>query len=133
MPYLRRLPRIPPTGRVTVRLTIEQRNLLLAAAVPLALGHTLARAAVRKGKLALTLKRDGLDRLILAAAAAQAPGRAADRELGRLLAYLESLADRFEEPSDRSELRTEEEADAPVSPATSPGLNLEAHDSDEIG
>ena len=103
MPYLRRLPRIPVSGRVTVRLTVDQRNLLLALAAPSlppSLGHALSKASVRNGRLALELKRDALDRLILAAAATRAPGKAVDRELVKLLAYLESLADRFEEPDD---------------------------------
>lgn len=103
MPYLRRLPPIPLNGRVTARLTPDQRNLVLAVAtLPPSLAHALAHASVRHGKLTVELKRESLDRLILAAAATRAPGRAADRELVKLLAYLESLADRFEEPPEEA-------------------------------
>jgi hypothetical protein len=99
MPYLRRLPRIPLNGRVTARLTLQQRDLLLALpSIPKELGAGLAHAAVRNGKLGLELKRAGLDALIMSAGSARPAGKAADRELARLLDYLESLLERFEEP-----------------------------------
>jgi hypothetical protein len=107
MPYLRQLPRIPATGKVAVRLTPAQRDLLLGSSrLTRETGHLLHRAPVRKGKLEVRLGRDALDTLILAGAAAipAAPASRAERELARALdtfvGYLENLSDRFEEPAE---------------------------------
>lgn len=99
MAYLRQRPRIPATGRVTVRLTPAQRDLFIgSAATPKNLSHALHRAAVREGKLAVRLDRELLDTLILAAAKLPAADRKSERSIETLLRYLESLADRFAEP-----------------------------------
>lgn len=104
MPYSRRLPRIPSTGRIAVRLNTAQRDLFVHdPAVPKNLGHALHRAPVREGKLALRLSREELEALITAAAKAPAPDRQAERSMSALLKYLESLLDRFAEPPETSE------------------------------
>lgn len=99
MPYSRQRPRIPPTGRVTIRLTPPQRDGLLAQAnLPQSLGHALRRAPVRRGELSLRITRAELEAIIVAAAGAAVPDRAAERALATFLRYLESREDRFGEP-----------------------------------
>jgi hypothetical protein len=101
MPFSRRLPRLAPTARVTVRLTPPQRDLLLAAPhLPRDLGHALHRATVRAGKLQVGVNRAELETMIRSVAAAPIADRAADRNLRALLDYLESLEDRFVEDRD---------------------------------
>jgi hypothetical protein len=107
MPYLRQLPRIPATGKIAVRLTPAQRDVLLGSSrTPRDVGHRLHRAPVRKGKLEVRVGREALDALILIAAAAipTAPASRAEREQARALdtfvRYLEDLSDRFEMPEE---------------------------------
>jgi hypothetical protein len=107
VPYQRQLPRIPATGKVAVRLTPPQRDLLLnSSRTPRGVGHLLHRAPVRKGKLEVRVGRESLDTLILVAAAAipTAPASRAERETARavdtFVRYLENLSDRFEDPSE---------------------------------
>lgn len=104
MPYSRQRPRLAPTGRITVRLTPAQRDLLLASShTPKDVAHALHRASVREGKLGVRVTRASLDALILAAAQLPTVDREAERALDGLLRYLESLADRFADPPDTRE------------------------------
>jgi hypothetical protein len=99
MPYLRRLPRLSPTARISVRLTTEQRDLLIASAsIPKDVAHALHRAAVAQAKLKVSMGRQDLDSLISGAAKIQSADPDIERTLSALLDYLESLADRFEDP-----------------------------------
>lgn len=101
MPYSRQQPKIAANGRIGIRLSPEQRDLLMRAPeVPRGLGHLLHRAPVRKGRLELRVTRDELDCLIAGAARTSVTGRQAERELNVFLGYLEDLADRFAEPED---------------------------------
>jgi hypothetical protein len=105
MPHSRRLPAVPATGRVAVRLDTAQRDLFIhAKGTPANLGHLLHRAPVRNGKLTVRLSRAELNALIGAAADVTAPDKKTERALDTLLRYLEGLEDRFEEE------QTEEEA-----------------------
>lgn len=72
--------------------------LLGTASTPKQLGHALHRAAVRRGELTLRVTREELDALILSAANAAVPDRAAERALATFLRYLESMEERFAEP-----------------------------------
>ncbi len=106
MPYSRQRPRIPPTGRVTIRLTPAQRDVLTAQAnLPQRLGHALHRAPVRRGELSLRVTRSELDAIIVAAAGAAVPDRAAERALATFLRYLESMEDRFGEVEEEDDGR----------------------------
>ena len=101
MPYQRRRPRIPATGRVTLWLNPAQRDLFVHSPdTPRALSHALHHAPVQKGKLTLRVTRDALDALIAAAAKFAPQSRDEDRALATLLRYLESLEDRFAEDVD---------------------------------
>jgi hypothetical protein len=101
MPYLRQRARVPATGRIAVKLAPDQRDLFIASGrLPKALGHLLHRAPVRQGKLVVQLTRAELDAVIAAGVGVPARDPASDRRLDALLRYLESLADRFEEPAD---------------------------------
>jgi hypothetical protein len=60
----------------------------------------LHHAHVERGELSVRLNRESLDALIASAAAIKPEGLAADRAIDTLLRYLESLADRFEEPEE---------------------------------
>ncbi|ACB74549.1 hypothetical protein [Opitutus terrae] len=101
MPYSRRRPRIPATGRITVKLTPAQRDLFLqSSTTPRRLGYALHRAVVREGRLAVRVDREGLDTLIAVGARLPAPDHPSLRALETLLRYLESLADRFEDSAD---------------------------------
>ncbi len=105
MPHSRRRPRIAPNGRVSIRLTPPQRDLLLQSAeTPKALGHALHRAPVRQGKLSVRLDRESLDALIASASRTRVPDRKLERELSTFLRYLEGVADRFAEPEEQSEV-----------------------------
>jgi hypothetical protein len=96
MPFSRRLPRIAPTGRVSLRLTPMQRDLMLTApGVPREIGHALHRATVRAGKLQVRLDRNAIETMIRALAAVAVPDSAVDRSVRALLDYLESVEDRF--------------------------------------
>ena len=98
MPYQRRRPRIPATGRVTLWLNPAQRDLFVHSPdTPRALSHALHHAPVQKGKLTLRVTRYSLDALIAAAAKFAPQSRGEDRALATLLRYLESLEDRFAE------------------------------------
>lgn len=110
MSYLRQRPRIPPTGRITVRLTTAQRDLFIQSAdTPAPLGHALHRAPVREGKLSIRVTRESLEALIRVAATASTRGdRRSERALAALLKYLESLEDRF---ADADPVDGEDEAD----------------------
>ncbi|MDF3058135.1 MAG: hypothetical protein K0R17_2350 [Rariglobus sp.] len=104
MHYSRRQPRVAPTGRITVRLSTDQRDLFIKASeVPRDLAHALHRAPVRGGKLSIRITREFLDALIAAAAKSQAPDRRAERDLVALLGYLEGLEERFETTDDTTE------------------------------
>jgi hypothetical protein len=88
---------------VTARLTPAQRDVLIGApGTPRALGHALHHAHVDRGELSIRLNRESVDALIAAAAAIKPEGLAADRALDTLLRYLETLADRFEDPEERT-------------------------------
>lgn len=109
MPHTRRQPRVAPTGRVTVRLSTEQRNLFIESAeTPKDLGHALHRAPVREGKLTVRVDRAELDALIAAAANIDTSDRREERALQSLLRYLESLEDRFEDPPGEEEAAGEQ-------------------------
>jgi hypothetical protein len=98
MPYLRRLPRIAPGGRVSLWLNPAQRDLFIRSPdTPRALGHALHHAPVRKGKLTLRVTRESLDALITVAARFAAQSRDEERAVSTLLRYLESLEDRFDD------------------------------------
>ena len=107
MPYLRQLPRIPATGKIGVRLTTDQRDLILASPqLRREIAFALKRAPVKKGKLEVRLVRASLDAMILVVAAAipdLPPGPAPRalvemrRSLNTFVLYLEELSDRFEE------------------------------------
>jgi hypothetical protein len=98
MPYQRRRPRIPATGRVTLWLNTAQRDVFVhSRETPQALSHALHRAPVKKGKLTLRVTRESVDALILAAANATPKNAAEERTFNALIRYLESLEDRFEE------------------------------------
>jgi uncharacterized protein (DUF1778 family) len=100
MPYSRQRPRVAATGRITVRLSPEQRDLFThAALVPHSVRHELRHAPVRRGELSVRVSRETLDALIDAAAASKSADPRAERRLVTLLRYLESLAGRFEEPA----------------------------------
>lgn len=101
MPYQRRRPRIPATGRVTLWLNPAQRDLFVHSPdTPRALSHALHHAPVQKGKLTLRVTRDALDALIAAAVKFSPQTRDEDRAVATLLRYLESLEDRFVEDVD---------------------------------
>ncbi len=107
MPYLRQRPRIPATGKIGVRLTTDQRDLLLASPqLPREIIFALKRAPVKKGKLEVRMGRVPLDAMILVVAAAipdlpPAPVPRAlvemRRSLNTFVLYLEELSDRFED------------------------------------
>lgn len=120
MPFSRQRPRIPPTGRVTIRLTPAQRDVLLGeVSTPKNLGHALHRAAVRRGELTLRVTRDELDAIILGAANAAVPDRAAERALATFLRYLESMEDRFADPEAEEGDEAGDAADADKAPKES--------------
>jgi hypothetical protein len=99
MPYLRQRQKIPPAGRVPIKLTPAQRDQLIAhPSLPRGLGHFLHGAPVKEGKLRVRLTSPELDALILTAVALPAPTPAAKRALDVFLSYLETQADRFDEP-----------------------------------
>lgn len=101
MPHSRQRPRIAANGRVTIRLTPAQRDVLVGSSLtPRALGQVLHHAHVERGHLSVRVNRESLDAMITAAAAIKPPGLAADRAIDALLRYLESLADRFDEPEE---------------------------------
>lgn len=103
MPYLRRLPKLPPSGRVTVRLSPVQRDQLLASpALPRSLGHLIHRAPVRDAKLQVRVTRDELDAFITAAIQIPTPTPQTARALDIFLSYLETQADRFAERPDET-------------------------------
>jgi DNA/RNA-binding domain of Phe-tRNA-synthetase-like protein len=108
MPHPRRRPRVAPTGRVSLRLTTEQRDQFLASSqTPRELGHTLHRAVVRNGKLTIRVTRDALEALIIAAARTTPTNRHAERALDALLRYLESRSDQFAEAEGEAEDRND--------------------------
>jgi hypothetical protein len=112
MPYSRQRQRIAPNGRISVRLTPEQRDLFIrSSAIPKNLGHLLHHAPVREGKLSVRIDRVGLEAMILAAARVTAADRAEERALAALLRYLESREDRFADPD-----RGDDERPAPTQP-----------------
>lgn len=100
MPYQRRRPRIPASGRIALWLNPAQRDLFVHSPdTPRALSHVLHHAPVQKGKLTIRVTRESLDALIAAAAKFAPQSLAEDRSITTLLRYLESLEDRFaEEP-----------------------------------
>ena len=101
MPFSRRQPRIASGGRVTLRLTVVQRDRLLASpALPKNLGHLLHRAPVREGRLGVRVTRAELAALIAAAAEVKARDDREERALGALLRYLETQEERFEDVSE---------------------------------
>jgi hypothetical protein len=116
MAYLRRRPKLAPTARVTIRLTPVQRDLFLGTAeLPPTLAHALHRATVREGKLQVRITRAELEQLIAVAARVPASDAAADRALGALLRYLESMDDRFEDaPEEGSGADEDERPGAPA-------------------
>lgn len=96
-------PRVPATGRVTLRLSPAQRDRFLRApGVPRALAHALRNAPVREGWLAARVARAELDALAVAVADAMGADRRAARELASLARYLETMERRFLEPSDEA-------------------------------
>jgi hypothetical protein len=105
MPYSRRLPRIAPTGRITIWLNPAQRDLFIQSPdTPKDLSHALHHAPVRSGKLTVRVTREALDALIAVAANFSAQSRGEERAITTLLRYLETLEDRFaEEEADSSE------------------------------
>ena len=99
MPYSRQRPRIAPTGRVTIRLTLWPRDLFIhSPATPKYLGHLLRHVPVKKEKLEIAVSREALDQLIAVAAKSSVAGKEAEHALDTFLLYLETIADRFEEP-----------------------------------
>lgn len=101
MHYSRQRPRVAPTGRISIRLTTWQRDLLMAAATtPKDLGHVLHRAPVRGGKLSIRVTRETLEALIATVAKSPAPQERTERDMKALLGYLETLEDRFEQPDE---------------------------------
>ena len=111
MPYRRQRPRIAHTGRVTVRLSTEQRDLFIHhPATRMPLGHALHRAPVRKGELSVRVNREELEQLIAVAADFEAEDKRSERALASLLRYLETLEDRFEDPEELEEALDAEEA-----------------------
>jgi hypothetical protein len=110
MPYLRQRPRIPATGKIAVRLSTAQRDLLMGSAgLPREIVFTLKRAPVKKGKLEVRVRRASLDAMILAAAAAipELPPAPVPRsiltmrrQLDTFVRYVEDLEDRFEDEAD---------------------------------
>lgn len=97
MPYLRQRPKIPATGRVTIRLNTAQRDLLMQApSTPRELGHRLHRAPVHKGKLELRVDRNELAALIASAVKAPAADRQTEKSLDVFVRYLEEIEERFE-------------------------------------
>lgn len=109
MPYLRQRQRIPVNGKITVRLSTDQRDLLIGSpTLPRDIVFALKRAPVKKGKLEVRLGRDSLDKTILVVAAAipELPAGPAPRSLVTMrrtldtfVRYLEDLSDRFEDES----------------------------------
>jgi hypothetical protein len=109
MPYSRQRPRLAASSRVSIRLSIEQRDLFLRSGdTPKDLGHALHRAPVRDGKLTVRVSRAQLDRMIEIAARTSGRDRREQRSLDTFIRFLENMSDRFEDeagesPSDGAE------------------------------
>lgn len=109
MPHTRRLPRIAPTGSISLRLTTAQRDLFIhSPALAPSLGHALHRAPVRDGKLTIRVKQPELDALIAIAARHHPADKREQRAHETLLRYLEKQEDRFAEPDDETDTASEE-------------------------
>lgn len=104
MPYSRQRPRIPASGRVSIRLSTSQRDSFIGEpSLPRNLGHALHRSPVRDGKVVIRVTRTELDALIRIAAAARPLDRRAERATQSFLRYLESQEDRFAVPDEEDD------------------------------